>query len=211
MYCEPVDFRHSVEALIPGVQGRVLGVLARAGTDLTMRRVADLAGVSPQQASVVIGKLVELGVVERRDVPPASLVRLAAENLAAQAVLSLADLRQAALERLGELALDIRPAPAGLVVFGSFARGEADAASDLDVLAVRRRGLARDDDEWTDSLWSWTAAATRAVGNPVNVMEAAEEEISGLLRRPGPTVWTDIVRDGIVLVGSRLELLAEAA
>ncbi|MDE3202975.1 MAG: MarR family transcriptional regulator [Acidobacteriota bacterium] len=206
-----MDFRHSVEALIPGVQGRVLGVLARAGTDLTMRRVADLAGVSPQQASVVIGKLVELGVVERRDVPPASLVRLAAENLAAQAVLSLADLRQAALERLGELALDIRPAPVSLMVFGSFARGEADAESDLDVLAVRCRGLARDDDEWTDSLWSWTAAATRAVGNPVNVMEAGEEEISGLLRRPGPTVWTEIVRDGIVLVGSRLELLAEAA
>lgn len=211
MYCEPVDYRHSVEALIPGVQGRVLEVLARAGTDLTMRRVADLAGASPQQASVVIGKLVELGVVERRDVPPASLVRLAAENLAAQAVLSLADLRQAALERLGELALDIRPAPVSLMVFGSFARGEADAESDLDVLAVRPRGLARDNDEWTDSLWSWTTSATRAVGNPVNVMEAAEEEISGLLRRPGPTVWTDIVRDGIVLVGSRLERLAEAA
>lgn len=200
-----------MEALIPGVQGRVLGVLARAGTDLTMRRVADLAGVSPQQTSVVIGKLVELGVVERRDVPPASLVGLAAENLVAQAVLSLADLRQAALERLGELALDIRPAPVSLMVFGSFARGEADAESDLDVLAVRPRGPARDNDEWTDSLWSWTAAATRAVGNPVNVMEAAEEEISGLLRRPGPTVWTEIIRDGIVLVGSRLELLADAA
>ena len=205
-----MDYRHSVEALIPGVQGRVLGVLARAGTDLTMRGVADLAGVSPQQASVVIGKLVELGVVDRRDVPPASLVRLAADNLAAQAVLSFADLRQAALERLGALALDIRPAPVSLMVFGSFARGEADAESDLDALAVRPRGLARDDDEWTDSLWSWTTSATRAVGNPVHVMEAAEEEISGLLRRPGPSVWTEIVRDGIVLVGSRLERLADA-
>ncbi len=175
-----------------------------------MRRVANLAGASPQQTSVVIGRLVELGVVERTDVPPASLVRLAADNLGAQAVLSCADLRQAALKRLGELALAIRPAPVSLMVFGSFARGEADAERDLDVLAIRPRG-ARDDDEWTDSLWSWTTSATRALGNPVNVMEAAEEEISGLLRRPGPTVWTEIVRDGIVLVGCRLERLAEAA
>lgn len=65
-----MDYRRPVEALIPGVQGRVLGVLARTSTDLTMRAVAELGGVSPQQASVVIGKLVELGVVERRDVPP---------------------------------------------------------------------------------------------------------------------------------------------
>lgn len=207
-----MDYRHSVEALIPGVQGRVLGVLARSGTDLTMRRVADFARVSPQQASVVIGKLVELGVLERRDVPPASLVRLVADNLAARAVLSIADLRRAALERVAELASAIRPAPASLVVFGSFARAEADADSDLDVLAVRPRGLrSEDDEEWTDSLWSWSAAATRAVGNPANVMEAEAEEISGLLRRPGPTVWTEIVRDGIVLVGSPLERLADAA
>src|SRR5579863_8059992 len=88
-----VDYTRPVEALIPGVQGRVLGVLARTTSELTMRSVADLAGVSPQQASVVIGRLLELGIVERRDVPPASLVRLAGDNSAAQIVLSIADLR----------------------------------------------------------------------------------------------------------------------
>ena len=72
-----MNYSRPVEALVPGVQGRVLGVLARTGTDLTMRAVAELAGVSPQQASVVIGRLVELGVLDRRDVPPASLVRMA--------------------------------------------------------------------------------------------------------------------------------------
>lgn len=206
-----MDYRRPVEALIPGVQGRVLGVMARASTDLTMRGVADLAGVSPQQASVVIGKLVELGVVERRDVPPASLVRLVADNLAAQAVLSIASLRRDVLDRLSELASAIGPAPASLVVFGSFARGEADSESDIDVLAVRPLGLRDDDDEWTDALWAWASAARKAAGNPVNVIEAAAEEIPGLLRRRGPSVWTDIVRDGVVLVGSPLEELARAA
>lgn len=206
-----MDYDRPVEALIPGVQGRVLGVLARANTDLTMRRVAELADVSPQQASVVIGKLVELGVVERRDVPPASLVRLTAGNLAAQAVLSIANLRRNVLDRLSELASAIVPVPASLIVFGSFARGEADSESDVDVLAVRPLGLRDDDDGWADALWVWIDAATRAVGNPVNVIEAAAEEIPGLLRRRGPSVWTDIVRDGIVLVGSPLEELARAA
>lgn len=206
-----MDYGRPVEALIPGVQGRVLGVLARANKDLTMRGVAELADVSPQQASVVIGKLVELGVVERREVPPASLVRLVADNLAAQAVLSIANLRRNALDRLSELASAIVPVPASLMVFGSFARGDADSESDVDVLVVRPVGLRDDDDGWTDALWVWISAATRAVGNPVNVIEAAAEEIPGLLRRRGPSVWTDIVRDGIVLVGSPLEELARAA
>ncbi|MHB1913167.1 MAG: MarR family transcriptional regulator, partial [Acidimicrobiales bacterium] len=62
-----MDQVRPVEAVIPGVQGRVLGVLARGGTELTMRTVAELAGVSVQQASVVLGRLVALGLVHRRD------------------------------------------------------------------------------------------------------------------------------------------------
>jgi predicted nucleotidyltransferase len=176
-----------------------------------MRAVADLAGVSPQQASVVIGRLVEFGVVVRRDVPPASLVRLATDNLAAQAVLSIANLRYSVLDRLTELASGIVPAPASLVVFGSFARGEASPGSDIDVLAVRPVGLPGDADNWTDSLGRWADQATRAVGNPVNLIEAAAEEIPALLRRKGPSVWQDAARDGIVLAGSPLADLAKAA
>lgn len=206
-----MDYGRPVEALIPGVQGRVLGVLAGTGTDLTMRGVAELAGVSPQQASVVIGRLVELGVVERRDVPPASLVRLSPDNVAAQAVLAVAGVRRTALDRLTALAADIRPAPASLTVFGSFARGEADSASDLDVLAVRPPRLPSSDDGWTDSLGSWADRATRVVGNPVNLIEATSEELPALLRRKGPSVWRDAAIEGLILTGSPLTDLASVA
>lgn len=208
-----MDYQRPVEALIPGVQGRILAVLSRVSTDLTMRTVAQLAAVSPQQASVVIGRLVDLGVVVRRDVPPASLVRLDPENLAAQAVIAIAGLRQAGIEHMRQLAADITPPPASLVVFGSFARGEAGPESDIDVLAVRPAGMDSDSDsdEWTESLGVWTERARRALGNPVNVIEVAAEEIPALLARPGPSVWQDARRDGIAIAGEALETLVKAA
>ena len=120
-----MDYVNPVEALIPGVQGRVLTVLARTETELTMRSVAELAGASANQATVVLNRLVRLGIVERRDVGAFALVRLVRENEAARSVLSLVDLRQGVLARLAGEARKIRPAPACLVVFGSFARGDA--------------------------------------------------------------------------------------
>ena len=44
-----MDFARPVEALIPGVQGRVLGVLARTEAEMTIRTVAGLAAVSPAE------------------------------------------------------------------------------------------------------------------------------------------------------------------
>ena len=207
-----MDYLHPIQALIPGVQGRVLAVLARTDTALTMRGVAELAGVSPQQASVVLGRLVQLGVVERRDVPPVALVRLARDNLAAQAVLAVARLRQDAIERLRVLAAEIEPSPASLVVFGSFARGEAGVHSDVDVLAVRPGRLSGSaHDAWTDSLGRWVDLATRVLGNPVNLVEASVDEIPGLLSQEAPSLWADIAAEGIVLVGTTLADLAHAA
>ena len=77
-----------------------------------------------------------LGLVERRDVGAAALVRLVRENEAARSVLVLVDLHRVVLARLVGEAKKIRPGPACLVVFGSFARGETHENSDIDVLAV---------------------------------------------------------------------------
>src|ERR1019366_10652231 len=95
-----MDFRDPVEAVIPGAQGRVLTVLARTEAELTMRAVAELAGVSANQTTVVLNRLVRLGLVERRDVGSAGLVRLIRDNEAARAVIALVDLQLGALGRL---------------------------------------------------------------------------------------------------------------
>ncbi|MCZ7528591.1 MAG: MarR family transcriptional regulator [Acidimicrobiia bacterium] len=99
-----MDLTRPVEALIPGAQGRVLEALARTTGELTLRALSEVAHVSPPQASRVLRRLVGLGVVERRDVPPAALFRLAPENLAARLVSELAGLREAFLEELRQAA-----------------------------------------------------------------------------------------------------------
>ena len=195
-----MDYVNPVKALIPGVQGRVLTVLARTEAELTMRSVAELAGVSANQATVVLNRLVRLGIVERRDVGAAALVRLVRENEAARSVLSLVDLRQGVLARLAGEARKIRPAPACLVVFGSFARGDAHENSDIDVLAVPPSEAQVDHGRWTAALGQWSDRATRIAGNPVNLLEATMDELPKLVRREREP-WRTIVEEGVVLVG----------
>lgn len=195
-----MDYVNPVEALIPGVQGRVLTVLARTEAELTMRSVAELAGVSANQATVVLNRLVRLGLVERRDVGAAALVRLVRENEAARSVLALVDLRQGVLARLAGEARKIRPAPACLVVFGSFARGDAHENSDIDVLAVPPSEAQVDHRRWTAALGQWSDRAARIAGNPVNLLEATMDELPKLVRGEREP-WRTIVEEGVVLVG----------
>lgn len=198
---EPMDYGNPVEALIPGVQGRVLAVLARTEAELTMRSVAELAGVSANQATVVLNRLVRLGLVERREVGAAALVRLIRENEAARSVLELVDLRRGVLDRLKGEAKKIRPVPTCLAVFGSFARGEAHENSDVDVLAVPPPDTQTDTGRWTAALGQWSDRAARIAGNPVNLLEVTLAELPSLVRRERAP-WRTIVDEAVVLIGA---------
>jgi predicted nucleotidyltransferase len=204
-----MDFRRPVEALIPDAQGRILGTLARTTEELTLTTLADLSGVSLAHAARIVPRLVDLGVVERRDVPPAVLVRLVPEHLAARAVLALADLRHSLLEELRERARDLDPAPVNVTLFGSFARGDDDAASDIDIVFVRPREIGEDDAAWSDSLARWEAQVHRISGNAVNRIEVTEDEVAKLVKSRRP-LWQAIRREGIVLQGQPLAELGAA-
>jgi hypothetical protein len=205
-----VDYVRPVEALVPGVHGRVLGVLARTETEMTIRTVARLAGVSAQQASVVVAELVSLGVVGRREAGSSALVRLERDNEAAALVIALSCLRERVMGRLRDMARVMTPVPASLIVFGSFARGETSSTGDLDVLAVRPDSVPADDAGWVDALGAWDRAARQIVGNPVHMLVVPAKEVGGLLRRrSGP--WRAIANEGVVLVGGPLSALAAVA
>ena len=201
-----MDFVHPVEAVIPGAQGRILAVLARTTSELNLRTIARLAGVSSAQTSRVLPSLVALGLVERRDVPPSALFRLVPEHVAARAVLLLVDARELAIQELSRLTSALDPAPTSIVIFGSFARGEAVAGSDVDVLVVRADVVDEDDPGWRRGIDEWARRARRVTGNRVELLEVSETEAGRRLRSRKP-LWLDVQRDGIVVSGRDLASL----
>lgn len=203
-----VDFLHPVQAVIPGAHGRVLAVLVETTAELNLRTLARLAGVSVAQLSRVIPGLVELGLVERREVPPSSQFSLNRSNVAAQAIIELARSREAALRRMGEAAQALPVPPISIIIFGSFARGEAGRDSDVDAVVIGPGDIAEDDDDWETSVERWRNEARAITGNPVEVLEVGFAEARSCLA-DGATLWRDIKRDGISVHGLTVHQLLE--
>ena len=201
-----MDFVRAIEAIVPGAQGRVLAVLAETTAELNLRTIAQLAGVSQAQASRVLPGLVELGVVERREVPPASLFRLIPEHVASRALLALARSTDTVLDEIGRLAASLPHPPVSVIVFGSFARREAGPDSDIDITVVRPVDLDEDDEGWAMSLERWRCDVRRLTGNPVEVLEVSTDEAAAKVAGPSQ-LWAEIRRDGRVVHGLGLENL----
>ncbi len=202
-----MDFVRPIEAVIPGVQGRVLAVLAETTAELNLRTLARLSGVSHAQISRVLPGLVELGLVERREAPPSSLFRLVPEHVAAGPLVALARGRDGVIEEMGHAAAALPVAPESVIVFGSFARGEADSESDIDTVFVRPGGVDESDETWSASVDEWRSQIRRNSGNAVEVLEIGSEEIAARLASR-QSVWQDIRREGIVVHGRSLDELA---
>ena len=201
-----MDFLRPIEAIVPGAQGRVLAVLAQTTAELNLRTIAQLAGVSQAQASRVLPVLVGLGVVERREVPPASLFRLVPAHVAARALLALARSCDVVLDEIGRLAGALPCPPVSVVVFGSFGRREAGPDSDIDLVVVRPDEIDEDDDAWAESLEGFRRDVRQLTGNPVEVLEVSAGEAASRLTGRS-SAWADIRREGRVVHGLELDRL----
>ena len=205
-----MDYRHPIEAVIPGVQGKVLRALLRTSGELNLRDIARVAGVSIAQASRVLPELVSLGIIERREVPPSSLFQLVPEHLATRALIALSTTRQDLIAEIGRTAAHVEPSPVSVVAFGSFARDDGSAESDIDLVVVRPRNIDEDDERWLSSLDAWRNHISRVAGNDIEVLEVGEDEIAAKLKGAAQ-VWRDIRRDGHLLHGKPLTEIAEPA
>ncbi len=203
-----MDFRHPIEEVIPGARGRVIAALLETSGELNLRTVARVAGVSIAQASRVLPGLVDLGMIERREIPPSSLFRLVPEHVATRALLALADSRNLVLAEMGRAANAIRPPPISVITFGSFARGDSEPASDIDVIMVRPSGIDADDHGWSEAIEQWRTVVGRVAGNAVEILDIDADAVAAKLFSRTP-LWRDVHREGLVVFGKSLAALAD--
>jgi predicted nucleotidyltransferase len=198
-----MDFAEPLQALIPGATGRVLAVLANTSAPLSGRAIAELAGVSPAQAARVLPRLAELGLAEQRQSPPAVLYALVHEHVAAEPLLALSELDDALMRRLGEQISQLEHPPVSVAVYGSFARRQARADSDIDLLVVRPTGTDEDDERWRSTVGQIRATARRLSGNRVEIMEVAQDDVRDVVHS-SRRLWRSIAREARLVHGTSL-------
>jgi predicted nucleotidyltransferase len=199
-----MDFGHPLMVVTPTLDGDVLGALARADAEFSGRELARRVGHgSTEGIRRAADRLVAQGVVSRRAAGAAHLYRLNREHLAAPWIEGLAGLRQQLIDRLRGLLASWDEAPRVVLLFGSVARGRATAASDLDVLVIRRSDCDPESDSWRVQLAELQRLATAWTGNDTRVLEFGEGEVSG---SEAKSVVKDALHEGIELLGSRRTL-----
>lgn len=199
-----MDLQRPLRLVTPTLDGDVLGVLAGADEEFSGRLIHRLLGRGSEPGvRRAADRLVEEGIVLRRQAGRAKLYRLNREHLGAPYVCGLASLRGQLIAQLGETVAKWSPLAAGVILFGSVARAEAGPVSDIDLLVVRLEAVSEDDAFWREQLAQLEKEATAWTGNEARIVEYGELEFGDEAVRP---VVEDALKDGIDLSGTRRKL-----
>jgi predicted nucleotidyltransferase len=199
-----MNLSRPLEVVSPAVDGDVLTVLAHAEGGFTGRAIHQRLPAGLRTVQLALDRLVRQGVVIRETVGNAHLYRLNDEHLATRSIVDLASLR---LRLLAELRAQIdgwEIQAGAAALFGSAARGEMGADSDLDLLVVRPDSVDPDDELWRAQLTELARAATAWTGNDARIVEYGEEELTG---NTSDSLLQEAAFEGVDLAGSLRSLV----
>jgi hypothetical protein len=196
-----MDVGRPYSAVCPSLDGEVLVALAATSMAMTGRQVALMTGRSSHSGVLtVLNRLTEHGLVERVELNRAFLFSLNRDHVAYPAVVALVGLRGELLARIQKDLDAWELPPIHMSLFGSFARGDGDTDSDVDLFVVRPAAVLEEDARWRDQLDGLTSRIYRWTGNRAAILEASETELAGLAKDE-PAVVTQLRGDAIVLSG----------
>jgi predicted nucleotidyltransferase len=200
-----MDLINPMQSVIPSAQGAVLSALARTDEPLSGRRVAELTRPKFAQTRVnaVLQKLADSGIVLRERRPPANLYRLNKQHVATDGILMLADMWASVLSRIRAELADWSVRPEAAWLFGSAARREARAESDIDILVVVPAGAMQN--EGTSTVWQLQTDALAEnikawTGNSCEVLEMDAVELEAAVERDDRLI-RDLRDQAVVLAG----------
>lgn len=186
-----MDVSMPIMTVVPSLDGPVLAALAATTEPMGLGTVHNRAGRgSKSGVRSVLLRMVDDGLVI--DVPGGYLLNR--DHLAAPAVELLASLHGELTNRIRSVVEEWNIAPTLVGLFGSAARRDGDANSDIDVLVVS------DDPDLDERVDALAEQIRRWTGNRAQVIGRSPNEIARLRRAKEPILaeWT---RDLVVITG----------
>jgi predicted nucleotidyltransferase len=197
-----MQFGEPFGGLLPGARGAVLAALLRTGAPLTGRQVYGLIRDQCSLWSVqqALTSLVGLGVVTSQEVGRATVHAINENHYAIQPLRELLDpfaaLRDTVQRTVGSSA-------EAVILFGSVARGEATADSDVDLVVLAAP-------DW-DGRSELEDAVRARLGNDCDVLVFTPDQFSRHASTGDEPVVAQILADGVALVGSLPQVRPGAA
>lgn len=205
-----MDLSNPLRSVVPTVDADVLAVLARTHAPLSGARVQRMAARSYAQVRDVLRRQVDHGLVDVEQHGNTYSYRLNRAHVLAPAVEALVLAGDEVESRLRALLERWNPAPVAVAVFGSFARRDGDAGSDIDLLVVRHDQIDEDGPGWADQRYELARELESWTGNTVQVVELSASELHDAAGRDDPLILS-LLRDGRILVGPTLRALLAAS
>lgn len=190
-----MDVAMPLRSVVPTLDGPVIAVLAATTAPLPLAEVhRRTGGGSKSGIRRVLLRLAGEGVVH--EVPGGYLLNR--DHLAAPAVELLANLHGELLARIRREVEGWSPPPLLVGLFGSAARRDGDASSDIDLLVVADDGSTDDVDRLRERIEAWT-------GNAAQIIALTPGDLHRLRRAKEPIlgVWA---RELVVVSGDRRAL-----
>ena len=204
-----MDASNPLRTIAPTVDADVLRVLALTHRALSGAAVARVAGRSYARTRSCLHRLVEHGLVSAQDTGSAVQYRLNRAHVLAGPVLAAVNAPGAVEEWLVEQVRRWSPQPAAVVLFGSWARGEAGPASDLDLLLLCEDAVDADDGPWGEQTHHLGEGLEALTGNPVQFLQVSRSQLSQAVTEGQPLI-ANLRADGRVLLGPGLRELLGA-
>ncbi|MDQ3404249.1 MAG: nucleotidyltransferase domain-containing protein [Actinomycetota bacterium] len=195
-----MELSRPLSTVTPTLDGDVLALLARHETRFTtgqLHRI--LTRYSEEGIRRVLRRLTKEGSVRSDRVGNAFTYELNRDHLAAEHIIGLARLRETFLKHLEDRLQCWEASPIYAAVFGSAARGEMTAESDLDLLLIRPDSVG--DGLWETQVNNLTADVTRWIGNDTRTLEFTQAEVAH--RGRDEPVLRDVLNEGLTVAGTR--------
>jgi predicted nucleotidyltransferase len=160
------------ESVVPTLDGAVLTTLARLNEPVTGRQVHQLAGIG-SEAGIrnVLNRLVHQGIVRASPAGSAWLYAVNREHVSWRTVEDLANIRGRFLSLLRSRVDEWKVPARSAALFGSAARQDGDADSDIDLLVIRADRVDQDDPSWLEQVSQLKLDIIAWTGNDAQIYE----------------------------------------